>query len=137
MREVTLHVACGLDHLEFASAAVRGVALDQLGWNVAPVVEAAVTEVITSLVRRNHGDDPTHAFTITLREMEGGLEVEIRDEGPAFVIEAGATDASVETTDDLSERGFGVAMVHEAMDVVDYRRESGINIIRLVKHRPA
>jgi serine/threonine-protein kinase RsbW len=128
-----LTMRCRLENLAFGGAAARAIALHHLGAAAAGLVELAVTEVCSNIVRHAHPHDPEHEFTMSLRTIGPSLEIEIRDAGRAFSFEPRPTFHVDVALDQIPERGFGIALVHEAMDVVEYLRVDDVNIVRLVK----
>jgi serine/threonine-protein kinase RsbW len=137
MPEVMLTITCRLENLAFGSAAARAIAADVLGAAASGLVEMAVTEVCSNIVRHGHPDAPGHEFTMTLRGVGPALEIEIRDIGPAYSFERRTMPPVDVAFDELPEGGFGIALVHETMDVVEFRRVSDVNIVRLVKRADA
>lgn len=133
VREETLTVGCRLENLAAAAAAARGVAERRLSPADANEMEVAVTEICSNIIRHGHPHDPEHQFTMTLRGTARGVEVEIRDEGPAFSFEHRTMPRVDVALEDLPEGGFGMALVEAFMDVVEYSREGHVNVIRLVK----
>jgi anti-sigma regulatory factor (Ser/Thr protein kinase) len=133
MPEVTLTMRCRLENLAFGGAAARGIALEHMGVAAAGLVEMAITEVSSNIVRHAHPNDPEHEFTVALRSVGETLEIEIRDAGRPFSFEPRSELRIDVTFDELPEKGLGLALVHEAMDVVEYRRTDDVNIVRLVK----
>jgi anti-sigma regulatory factor (Ser/Thr protein kinase) len=137
MPEVTLTMRCRLENLAFGGAAVRGIALEYVGFAAAGLVEIAITEVCSNIVRHAHPHDPEHEFTVSLRGVGQSLEIEIRDAGRAFSFAPRSALHVDVAFDELPERGLGLALVHEAMDVVEYCRTDDVNIVRLVKRADA
>ncbi len=133
MREVTIAVACRLENLGFAGAAARAIAREHLGSEAGALVEIAVTEICSNIIRHAHPGEPDHEFTVALRGADQAIEIEIRDAGPVFSLASREMPATDVPLADLPETGFGIALVHETMDVVEYGREHGVNTIRLVK----
>src|ERR1700730_3995489 len=87
MPEVMLTIRCRLENLAFGGAAARAIAVEHLGATAAGLVEMAVTEVCSNIVRHAHPHDPDHEFTMALRGAGHSLEIEIRDAGRAFLFE--------------------------------------------------
>jgi anti-sigma regulatory factor (Ser/Thr protein kinase) len=133
MPEITLTIGSRLENIRFIGATVRAIGLEWLGAGAAGLVEIAVTEVCTNIVRHGHPDDPRHEFTIILRGATPGLEIEIRDEGPAYAFEQDTMPSIDVDLEDLPERGFGLPLVHATMDVVEHCRQGDDNVVRLVK----
>jgi len=137
VREATLTIACRMENLGIAAAAARGIAVEVLGPADAGLVELAVTEACSNVIRHGHPGDLDHCFNIVFREENDALVVEIRDVGPEFVFERPALPEIGATIEDLPEGGFGVPLIHITMDSVEHWRANGENVIRLVKRRPA
>jgi serine/threonine-protein kinase RsbW len=135
--EVTVTVRCRLENLAFTAAAARGVAAEQMGSAAASLVEIAVTEFCSNIVRHGHPEDPDHEFTMRLRGIERGLEIEIRDAGPIYSVEPSEMPSFDVDLDDLPEGGFGMALVRETMDAVEHFRDGDVNVVRLVKRDAA
>jgi serine/threonine-protein kinase RsbW len=137
MPEVTLTMRCRLENLAFGGAAARGIALEHVGLAAAGLVELAIIEVCSNIVLHAHPHDPEHEFTVSLRSVGSSLEIEIRDAGRAFSFEPRSALRVDVAFHELPERGLGLALVHEAMDVAEYRRTDEVNIVRLVKRADA
>jgi serine/threonine-protein kinase RsbW len=133
MPEITLTIGSRLENIGFIGATVRAIGIEWLGTGAAALVEIAVTEVCTNIIRHGHPDDPHHEFTIILRGATPGLEIEIRDEGPAYAFEQDTMPSIDVDLEDLPEGGFGMALVHDTMDVVEHCRQGEVNVVRLVK----
>jgi serine/threonine-protein kinase RsbW len=134
--EATLTVPCRLDQLAVVAAAARRLAEPAVGAAAAALVDLAVTELCSNVVRHGRHDGADHHFTVRFVAAPDAIEIEIRDVGPAFA--AGpATMPSVDVAvEDLPEGGFGMALVQRTMDAVEYRREGDTNVTRIAKRRP-
>jgi serine/threonine-protein kinase RsbW len=126
-----------MENLGLAGATARGIAAEVLGADDAGLVELAVTEACSNVIRHGHPDDRDHRFSILFREEDDALVVEIHDVGPEFVFERPVLPDVGAAVEDLPEGGFGVPLIHTTMDSVEHWRTNGENVIRLVKRRPA
>lgn len=130
-------IPCRLEQLGVASAAVRAVADRHLDASDGALVESAVTEVCSNIIRHGHPGDADHEFTIAADGAGDSIAIEIRDEGPAFSFDVRPLPDVDVPLEDLPEGGFGMALVRQMMNVVEYSRVDGVNIIRLVKQASA
>lgn len=131
----TFSVECRLECLAGLASEARRLAEPAVGRPSATLLDTAITEICSNIVRHGHAGDPEHRYSVRVSALADEVEVEIRDEGPAFSF-AGRAMPSVDVAiDDLPEGGFGMAIVAATMDVFEQRREDGVNITRLVKRR--
>jgi anti-sigma regulatory factor (Ser/Thr protein kinase) len=90
-------------------------------------IELAVGEALTNAVE--HGAKDLGFITVSCAYDGRGISIEVRDEGFGFDF------ATQRRRDPLSVRGFGITIMRELMDRVEYGARG--NIVRLYKRRPA
>jgi anti-sigma regulatory factor (Ser/Thr protein kinase) len=134
---LTLTVACQDENLALLGSACRALAQHHLGdEQLAARVELAIVETCSNIMRHGHPENPEHTFGISVLANDSGLDLTIRDEGPAFVFDRREMPAFA--AGDLAnwpEGGFGLPLVFATMDAVDYQHTDGINQIRLFVRR--
>jgi anti-sigma regulatory factor (Ser/Thr protein kinase) len=96
----------------------------------------ALEECGSNIVNHALQRDPVQSFHVAFEHSGNELRIELRDRGPEFDPTA-AADRPPQATDDDVPGGWGIHLVRRQMDEIRYRRESGENILRLIKHLPA
>jgi len=96
----------------------------------------SVIEAGTNAVQHGHARDPGLVFEARFLLYPDRLEVEVRDHGRGFDLEAVAPDI---TTPDrlLDMRGRGIFIMRSCCDVVEFKFGPEGTLCRLVKHRTA
>ena len=97
-------------------------------------VELATEEALVNVIEHAYPKQPG-SIEIGLSTGEARLELTIRDWGIA--VNPLASAPSVDINAPLSERtpgGLGIYLMHKLMDEVAYHRESGSNVLTLIKH---
>ena len=101
-------------------------------------VTRAVDEALTNIMRHSYKgqlDQPiTVAFTRVPRPASTGpgegLEIVFCDHGPAV----DPAKLQGRHLDDIKPGGLGLHLIHQSMDIFEYRREGDTNLFRLVKY---
>lgn len=134
---LTLIIACHGDNLALLGSAFRALAHHHLqDEGLAARVELAVVETCSNIMRHGHPTNPDHTFGITVLANDSGLDLTIRDEGPAFEFDRREMPSFDGDLQNWPEGGFGLPLVFAAMDAVNYQHTDGINEIRLFVRRP-
>jgi serine/threonine-protein kinase RsbW len=129
-------VGCQLSKLAGVGDAVRHAATSIVGSTAADLVDLAVTEICSNIIRHGHAGDPAHEFLVTIRSGGDAIEVVIADVGPPFDMTQPVMPSVDVELDALAEGGYGMALAAATMDVFEQRRVGGTNVTRLVKRRP-
>jgi serine/threonine-protein kinase RsbW len=126
---------CRLDQLAAIATAARQLAEPAIGREAAALVDLAVTEICSNVVRHGHPNAPDSTYDVVMRTSDNAVEIEVRDAGPPFP--AGTREMPSIDVDLMSmpEGGFGLALVAKTMDEFEQRREGDVNVTRLVKRR--
>ena len=96
----------------------------------------AVIEAGTNAVQHGHLRDASKTFDARFLMFEDRLEVEVRDTGRGFDVQALTLD--VTTPDRILEmRGRGIFIMRACCDTVDFHFGSDGTLCRLVKYRAA
>lgn len=99
-------------------------------------VELAVDEACSNIIEHAYGGEGKGEIECTCNDLNGSLEIIIRDEGQPFDPDAvSSPDFSVEL-ENLKPRGAGLFLINNLMDDVDYKfsNKEG-NELRMVKHK--
>lgn len=132
---VSLLVQSDVASVDLVMAMVRGLCDTYLG-DGHRLVEVAIGEACTNVVRHAHAGHPERPFRVDLRVNETELEVVITDEGAAYDFRGRVMPApDIERLESIPEGGYGIPLIKAIMDVAEYRREAGTNVLRLVKRR--
>lgn len=123
-----------MDGLSLVTAAVRGLCREHLAEPTTRLVELAVLEACTNSAR--HAAAGGRGFRVDVAVTDDRIEFVIIDEGAPYDFERRQMPA-VEgvAIEALPEGGFGIPLMKSIMDVAEYRRDGGRNVLRLVKHR--
>ncbi len=96
-------------------------------------VDMALEEHLTNVFRHAYGGADDGEARVRLVRTGRSMEVEVEDTGPAFDPTAvGGVDVTVP----LEERevgGLGIHLMRRFLDGLEYRRETGRNILRMIK----
>lgn len=136
-RSILMTIDSRLDHTALAGLAVRGVAqgfgLDEAD---AYLVELAVVEALSNIVRHAYAGQPGHPVELLLTVSGAGMRLEFRDRGRAMdplALERTGDIAEPRSIAELPEGGLGLAIIKEVMDEVSYASGAGVNILRMAK----
>jgi len=135
-RDASLAVECRLENLRVLAAAVRRIATPILGAVATDQLDVALTELCSNIIRHGHRNRPSAMLHVGVRGHADRVEVELRDQGPAFIAEPPAMPSVEVALEDLPEGGFGLAIVAATMDEFAQRRDGDTNVTRIVKRRP-
>jgi serine/threonine-protein kinase RsbW len=95
--------------------------------------DLALVEWVTNVISHAFDDAREHWITIRFLASPGQARVEVEDDGREF---NPLTLPPVDTRAPLEQRaigGLGVHMVRQLMDSVEYRRETGRNILTMTR----
>jgi anti-sigma regulatory factor (Ser/Thr protein kinase) len=123
----------GLDDLVHVRGLVedraRKAGLDEVG---AGLFALACVEAYTNAVRHTRGRPAQAPIELVVRLDDGALYVEIVTLGEPF---EPPVDAAETKFDEFPEGGFGLSIMRQAADSVEYRHAAGVNTVRLVRRR--
>lgn len=134
---IRLTIDSRLDDTALAGLAVRGIAqgfgLDE---TEAYLLELAVVEAVSNVIRHAYGNRPGHPVDITVTVARQEMAMEIRDRGVALdpdVLTRAGEPAEPAGISDLPEGGLGLSIIKQVMDKVSYASRDGINVLRMSK----
>lgn len=137
MEEDTLEISLVNDLREIAGVAAR---IDEFcaERNYAPQigysVNLSIEEVLTNRISFGYQDDEPRRIEIILRVEGEELVVVLVDNSTPFDLSAVAVnDVEGETLEDDPLAELGLFLVNQMMDRVEYRRQSGCNVLTMVK----
>lgn len=116
--------------LDWLEAALRtaGAGADQIGeWRL------VAEEGLSNIIRHGYTDAARHSIEVTLERAGGEIRLVLRDDGRPFDPLAAPTPDLDRPPEERPEGGLGVHLVKTLVDRADYRRENGINVLRLVR----
>jgi anti-sigma regulatory factor (Ser/Thr protein kinase) len=105
----------------------RGIP-DNVAYGLALALEECGSNIVNHALRR----DPTRKFQIAFQLAGDTFVIELRDNGPEFDPTA-APERALRAEDDDLPGGWGIPLVRRHTDAIQYRREFGENVLRLVK----
>jgi len=98
-------------------------------FGLALALEECGSNIVNHALRR----DPQEKFQVTIEHTGAVVSVELRDRGPAFDPTQVRVSEPAPGDEDRPPGGWGIQLVRRYMDELHYRRESGENVLRLVK----
>jgi len=105
----------------------------KLGPKVVQAAELVLEEHLTNIFKYAYSDTALHEIVVRFACDESSFEIEVQDDGRSF----NPLDRPVvNTSAPLEQRpvgGLGIHLIREFMDQLDYRREGGKNILRMIK----
>ncbi|HYF16842.1 MAG TPA: ATP-binding protein [Ramlibacter sp.] len=140
MREAELSLHATLAEVARATQRVRQLLPEWLEPADCDAIELGVAEALTNIVEHGYGGDTAETVRLRLLERPAGLEIEILDRGrpipPGMLEQADDTTFLYDPSDlaALPEGGMGLALIKAAFHEVSYRRQAGINRLRLVRN---
>ncbi len=102
-------------------------------------VTRAVDEALTNIMRHSYGgqlDRPIELLCQRVPRRQGtgdGFEVLLTDRGPAV----DPSKLKGRRLDEIKPGGLGLHFIRQSMDVVEFKREQGANLLQLVKYLQA
>jgi serine/threonine-protein kinase RsbW len=132
---IRLEVPAQVKYLSTITACVRAV-LDRVSCTNnrgidRAAIELAVHEACVNIIEHAYGESAGQIeMTLTLTENPCRLEIWLRDTGKAGTLGALAAP----DPDELRERGYGLFLMNQLMDSVEYFPQNGDNRWRLVKN---
>ncbi len=137
MEEDTLEISLVNDLREIAGVATQ---IDEFcaERNYAPQigysVNLSIEEILTNRISFGYEDDEPHRIEVILRVEGKELVVVFVDNSAPFDLSSVAeTDIGGEALEDDPLAGLGLFLVNQMMDSVEYRRESGCNVLIMTK----
>ena len=97
-------------------------------------INLALEELISNIIFYAYEDDEKHVIEIVLTRKDGILSIQTADDGKAFnILEKERTPETTLSVKDRFIGGLGIHLIKTLMDKVEYKRESGKNIVILIK----
>jgi anti-sigma regulatory factor (Ser/Thr protein kinase) len=97
----------------------------------------ALEECGSNIVNHACTRDERQKFQVHLERTPGSFLIELRDNGPEFDPTKAQEKKKISTNgecDDDPPGGWGIGLVRRYVDEIRYQRDSGINVLRLVRH---
>ncbi len=92
----------------------------------------ALEECGSNIVNHALKRDPDQTFTVTFEHTGTQVTLELRDQGIEFDPTIAPTSDGI-ADDDEPPGGWGIFLVRKNTDELNYRRENGENVLRLIK----
>jgi anti-sigma regulatory factor (Ser/Thr protein kinase) len=94
-------------------------------------IDLVMNEAVTNVISHAYRDDRTHTIRISLRRDHDAIEIEVIDDGgafdplsaPALVVQGDLEEAAI--------GGRGIHLIRSFTDDRHYRRDSGLNHLKL------
>jgi anti-sigma regulatory factor (Ser/Thr protein kinase) len=94
-------------------------------------VDLAMNEAVTNVISHAYRDDRTHEIRISLRRDDDAIEIEVIDDGEAFDPLKAPAPVVPGDLEDAAIGGRGIHLIRIFTDDQQYRRDSGLNHLRL------
>ena len=102
-------------------------------------LEIAVVEAVNNAIIHAYADDPSQQLDLEIACQDDAITITLCDQGSCFDCfpepSCPVTDNSA--IEDLPESGFGLYLIHQVMDRVDYSSEHGTNTLTMKKILPS
>jgi len=136
---VVLSLTGPMDHLRLvwqtAETLLQSVVFDDDPEGNRYNVLVALQEMVTNVLRHGYRLDESRPIEVRFDLREDSFQVTLRDRGPAFDPTRHGDPADSEATDmPTACGGFGITIVRQVMDRVEYARIDGWNTLRLTKY---
>jgi serine/threonine-protein kinase RsbW len=138
LSKVVLQLTGPMDHLRLiwqtGETLLDSVVFDEDPEGTRYNVLVALQEMVTNVLRHGYALDETRPVEVTFAMTEDTLQIELRDQGPAFdplAYDTSDCDTGGAMPDEAG--GFGIHIARAVMDKVEYSRENGWNTLRLSK----
>ena len=92
-------------------------------------VVLAVDEAVANVIKHSYKGAPDQKISLRCENVEGDVEVEVRDQGEPF----DPAERELPPPDELRVGGRGVYLIRSVMDEVEYRRDGSTNCVRMRK----
>ncbi|MFN6147095.1 MAG: ATP-binding protein [Planctomycetota bacterium] len=139
--QVVLSLTGPLDHLRLVwqtgEVLLQSVIFDEDPEGTRYNVLIALQELVTNVLRHGYQLDESRPIEVRFDLREDSFQVTLRDRGPAFDPTCHGELADVAADDEAMPTecgGFGIHIVRQVMDRVEYARIDGWNTLRLTKH---
>ncbi|MEM7205048.1 MAG: ATP-binding protein [Planctomycetota bacterium] len=93
----------------------------------------ALQEMITNILRHGYEHDEQHPVELCFDVDQAGIQVELRDQGPAFDPTEVTPTMLDDTSMPIAEGGYGIMIAKMVMDELTYQREGDWNVLRMQK----
>lgn len=136
--QVVLKLTGPMDHLRLVwqtgEALLESVVFDDDPEGNRYNVLLALQEMVTNVLRHAYDRDVTKPIEVAFELGEDLLQIELRDQGPAFdPLSYDCSDTRMDQGMPTECGGFGIHIARMVMDQVEYHRRDGWNVLRLVK----
>lgn len=132
MPKITLTIASRLEDVSLVGGAVRGLCeAASLPPPDVFQIELAVVEALNNIIYHAYQNRPEHQVSLTWMLANGGLRIEISDQGQAMM-----TRPDGKMPEALQENGRGWPIMMACMDQVEYYSTNGLNTLILIKQLP-
>lgn len=131
-----------LDEVAWVTEALKGLIPTRLSEEDSYAIELGIAEVLTNIVEHGYLGQSDGLITVDWKEYINRLEISVSDMGlsiPSSLLEQEISSVfhfDVNNIQELSESGFGLALVKTIFDRVDYQHVDGVNRICLGKNFP-
>ncbi|MFN8382300.1 MAG: ATP-binding protein [Anaerolineales bacterium] len=132
MESVSFQLPAGFEKLRKASAALRDLLIHHNAKEeVVNSCELALQELLVNIAEHSYSQDESRFISVNLRVVGKRFFIETEDSG----VPANVNLEKVAMPDplDLQVRGYGMALIMELMDYVDYQYRDGKNLWVLSK----
>jgi len=102
---------------------------DKTIFGLALALEECGSNIVNHALKR----DPRKSFQVRIEHTGDVFLIELRDRGPAFDPTTVAEREARSDDDDDLPGGWGIQLARRYMDIIQYKRQAGENILRLTR----
>jgi serine/threonine-protein kinase RsbW len=102
-------------------------------------LELCTVEAVSNAIRHAYGGEQGHTVSVRLRLEPDRIEVRVRDEGRPLPEERRTPrrpDYDPGNLESIPEGGWGLFLIHQMMDRVEYATDGGANVLVMTKRIP-
>jgi sigma-B regulation protein RsbU (phosphoserine phosphatase) len=97
-------------------------------------INLVLEELISNIIFYGYSDDEAHIIEIEMEKSDAAVHIRAIDDGKPFNILEGERPPEISLSiEDRSVGGLGIHLITRLTDNVEYKRESGKNIVTLIK----
>ena len=102
-------------------------------------LEIAVVEAVNNAIIHACADDPNQQLDLEITSQPDIITITLSDQGLCFDCFSEPPCPVTDSTaiEELPESGFGLYLIHQVMDKVDYSSQKGINTLKMIKNLPS
>ena len=105
---------------------------------MAAKLQLGVAEWLTNVIKHGYRGQPGHPIQLTMEFRQDSMFLEIVDQGVSFTLDPLQKAEPVQfdplDLDNLPESGWGLYLIKNCVDKINYRHAEGANMLTLIKY---